>query len=244
LSQPKLSIVIPALREAGLIEANLRQVAEYLGQNDLAQTTEVLVVCAEGGDNTAELAKSCAKYFNNLIVLLPGPKVGKGRDVKYGMTRAKGELVMFMDADLATPLKYIKQATTLLESFDVVVGIRDLTHMHNSLSRKLTSQLSNLLISSVVVRGFSDTQCGFKVFRASANAKIFDNLRSTGWGFDMEVLALTKRYKYKIAQLPIPDWSDPRDAMGGLGGQSKLKVLLKTLLELFAIRLRLWRDRS
>ena len=104
-----LSIVIPALREEKRIGKTLDELADFITSDPLMKTlrVEVIVVAAEGGDKTVQVVQTKQKKFSHLLILEPGPVVGKGRDVRFGILRAKGAAVMFMDADLATPLKHM-----------------------------------------------------------------------------------------------------------------------------------------
>ena len=108
-SQPELTIVIPAYKEEKRIGRTLDELAIFLRNDQLLKTiaVEVLVVSADSADKTHEIVISKNNKFDMLTLLKPGPKVGKGRDVQLGMLRAKGKVVIFMDADLATPLSYL-----------------------------------------------------------------------------------------------------------------------------------------
>src|SRR5215470_14614330 len=127
--QPDLTIVIPAYREEKRIEATLDTLAEFLNQDGFfkQKAVEVLVVAADTPDKTHEIVTAKQGLFRHFKLLKPGPLVGKGRDVQYGMLRASGKIAIFMDADLATPLHHLK---TFYEAcaggYDVVIGTRNL----------------------------------------------------------------------------------------------------------------------
>lgn len=237
----KYSIVIPAYSEALLIVDSLNKVSKFL-KDDIQsyKSTEVIVVAADSSDNTAGLAANQAKLFNSFTLIEPGKKVGKGRDVRAGMLAAKGDYILFMDADLATPVRHIKSAFDKLEKSgaDLLIADRPLNKIHNTKSRRLKSVLSNLLIRFMATPGIKDTQCGFKVFKKEAAKKLFEPLETMAWGFDIEILVRAKALNYKIEKLKINDWFDPKEDNMGLVGESGLHALLNTLKELLIISFR------
>src|SRR5215471_11702106 len=109
--QPDLSIVIPAFHEEKRIGQTLEELAAFLDRDEFfkGKDVEVVVVVADSPDKTKEFVTAKQGLFHHFVFLKPGPKVGKGRDVQYGMLRASGKLAVFMDADLATPLHHMKQ---------------------------------------------------------------------------------------------------------------------------------------
>lgn len=238
MSKIHLSIIIPALKEEGIIGDTLIKLDEFLRAHPELGTTEVVVVAADAGDHTAAAAYAQAKRFEHFQVVEPGSRLGKGRDVRAGMLAAKGELRLFTDADLATPLKHIPDMVTALQEHDVVIGVRRLANIHKGI-RAFVSQAGNMLIQKLLLPGINDSQCGFKGFRAAAAKKLFSNLQTMRWGFDMEILARAKQAKLSIGQLPIPDWREVR-AEHGLRQESKIGVAIESLVELLRIRLLLW----
>ncbi len=98
---------------------------------------------------------------------------------------------------------------------------------------------SNALIQFMAAPGIRDTQCGFKGFSSEAAERIFKQQQVFGWGFDFEVIAMARKFKYKLGILKIDDWSDPKgDA--GLVGDSQLSAMIKTLRELAVVRKNVW----
>ncbi|MCA9348602.1 glycosyltransferase [Candidatus Saccharibacteria bacterium] len=232
----KYSIIIPAYNEAKYIDQTLTCLADYLRDTKIIDNTEVIVVAANGGDGTASRAKSHSSIFNKLVVLELPSRVGKGRDLRHGFKHATGEYQLFMDADMATPLHHIEVALKTLEAGkDIVIGVRNLATMHNTILRKASSRLSNLAIRILAVRNARDTQCGFKAFTRVAAATIFSRAKINGWGTDIEILAIAQIHKLSIAQQSIADWHDPKSGEG-LAGDSQLKAMRQTLKELYIIR--------
>ncbi len=240
---PDLSVVVPAFREGRYLGATLDALFAFLEARAVLDATEVVVVTADGPDQTVAIAKRSLERFPHRVHICPGAKVGKGRDVRAGMLRARGELVIFMDADLATPLHHVDAMLEQLQHHDVVIGYRDLRNMHSDPARTASSVLANTFVQRLLLPGILDSQCGFKGFRAKAVAPLFEPLATKAWGFDIEVLVRARLLGYSIHQLPIRDWKDPKgDA--GLAGEIQWIARFRTLLELLSIRRRLGRPRS
>lgn len=204
-----LSIVIPALREAKRLPTTLKELHGYIKKNDHLSNMriEVVIVAADGGDSTVDVAKKWQKKIPNLVIIEPGAPVGKGRDVREGMLAARGEAILFMDADLATPLKYVPIAYDhWKESGGVVVGVRNLRKHHPNLLRRSVSNIGNLLFRVMCGVRIEDSQCGFKLFSKEAAQICFGRMTIMKWGFDMEVLTIAKQYDIKIGQVKINDW--------------------------------------
>ena len=240
MAEVDLSIIIPAYMEAALIEHSLATLADYLGQRHFGNV-EVLVVTADSSDGTADLAESQAKLFHSLRVVHAGPRVGKGRDVRLGMFEAKGRYRVFMDADLATPLIHLDQVHDFASrNGEVLIAMRELGVIHKGLLRKTISLGGNLLAQLVLLPGIPDTQCGFKAFRADVAENVFGRMTILGWGFDLEILAIARKLRYKIEKIAAPDWTDPKAAEATIGSDSAARATLQVLRDLFKVRLNTW----
>lgn len=235
--KPELSIVIPTYNEAGRIESTLDQLSEYLSKEKL--NAEVLVVDAQSPDGTSKIVESYAKKFKHFRLVDAGPKPKgkfiKGRQVKIGMIESEGQYVLFMDADLATPLKYISSAINELKTGkQVAICVRDLQTSHKGF-RKLVSGGGNLLVQMMLLPGIKDTQCGFKAFSREATNAIFPLQTIDSWGFDMEVLAIARKRGYSIGLIEVPDWKDVKEG-SKISGSSPIKASLQTFGDLLKIR--------
>lgn len=231
-----LSIIVPAYNEAAIIGETLRRIAEYCDTHELGSVE--LVVVAAGSDETGVIARGCADRFDAFQLIEPERKVGKGRDVTLGMLAARGAKQIFMDADLSTPLRHLEPAVKKLDEAEVVIGVRNLVKIHKDFLRAGISLLGNLLIKIVFWNNLRDTQCGFKGFTYEASQELFSKVKNTGWGFDIEVLQRAKEARYRVAQLAITDWHEPREE--DFRGESPIKAALKTFVELWAIRFGSW----
>ena len=242
--QPDLSIVVPAYAEAPLIVRSLRALADHLNSRP-HRAVEVLVVVAESGDGTLQLARLCASLFEQCQVIDAGPRVGKGRDVRLGMLTARGRYRMFMDADLATPLHHLDRLDSFIAAdAAVVIGVRNLWQTHRGLRRRFVTSAGNLLVRALLLPGLPDTQCGFKMFRADVCELAFADAAVDGWGFDLEVLKTARQHGHRIDTLAIDDWHDPKPAALGLASDAVGRAAGSVLRDLLRLRLRLWMRRS
>ena len=175
---PFLSLVIPAYNEAGRLPRNLPLVAAYCQTLALPAPGgwEVLAVVERSTDGTLDKARAAARAFPQIQVIDNGPQRGKGHAVRAGMLRAAGDIVLFMDADLSTPLTEIEGFLAWFAAHpetDVLIGNRRhagsrIGRPQGWLRRHLSGVFNGLVKGRVLGGGWTDTQCGFKAFRAPA----------------------------------------------------------------------------
>lgn len=239
-ANPKLSIIIPAYNEATTITQTIAQLASFLFDHLPKVPTEVLICVGKSSDDTLHIATQSAKKLDHFHVIDAGEPHDKGHNVHVGASQAKGEYLLYMDADLATPLPHITEILPLLERHEIVVGQRPLRKIERDKGhRRLISVAGNYLIQALVLPGFGDTQCGFKAFRAEVAKDLFAHQSIDSWGFDIELLALAKRHGYRIGRLVINDW---QEIEGGAINESPMKAAgaaFSTLSDLLKIRWRL-----
>lgn len=211
---PDLSIIIPCYNEAKRLPATLRDIAKYLITSDLS--VEIIVVDDGSQDDTVEVATALQKLLPMLRVLPFTKNQGKGHAVKHGMLASTGKFALFMDADNSTPIREVAKLLPYMAEHEVAIGSR---HLHESdvvikqpLYRIILSRFGNLLIQTLLIRGIRDTQCGFKLFTKTAAHNIFAKQRTTGFGFDMEVLAIAQSiFHYKIKEVAV-SWYNSKDS--------------------------------
>jgi len=200
------SLIIPAYNESARLGATLERVLAYVHAQ--GWDAEVIVVNDGSRDNTAEIVKSFAAKDPILrLVENPGNR-GKGYSVRNGMLNARGEIVLFSDADLSSP---IEEASKLLAALDqgadIAIGSRWLRSetqtQRQPLHRQLFGRIFNLLLRLTLGLKFKDTQCGFKAFKQSAARAIFPLQKIERWGFDPEILFLARKFGFKVKEIPV-----------------------------------------
>jgi glycosyltransferase involved in cell wall biosynthesis len=207
-SKFQLSIIVPSFNEELRLPATLERIATYL--NSSTRSTEVLVVDDGSTDRTAEVAASFADRIANLRVLDNGRNRGKGYSVRHGMNEAKGEWVLFTDADLSAPIEEADKLLAAMPQYDIAIGSRamnrELIEVHESPFREFAGIIFNRIVRIVLRLPFVDTQCGFKAFRRERCRFIFEQQRIERFGFDPELLYLARHHGLKATEIPVR-WS-------------------------------------
>ena len=237
MNKPFLSVIIPAYNEAKRLPSTLVDIDKYL--STVEYSYEILVVNDGSKDNTAEIVRKMSATIKNLKVVDNPVNRGKGAVVHDGMLIAKGNYRLFMDADNSTSIDQVEKMLPLLkDGVDVVIGSRAIKGAKleppEPIYRQIPGKLGNLLIQLLLLPGIWDTQCGFKAFSEETAEDVFRYMKITGWGFDIEALALSKKLGYVIKEIPVR-WVNEAE-----GSKVGMSAYLKVLVETFKIRLWLW----
>lgn len=225
-----LSVIIPAYNEEKRIGETLKSIDGYLKRQNYDY--EILVMSDGSRDNTAGLVRGFEPQIRGLRLIENKENHGKGYVVKQGMLEGKGELRLFTDADNSTSIDHLDKFIPYINrGYDIVIGsIAVQGHKVASGSepvwRRIAGKMGNLFIQIMAVPGIHDTQRGFKLFTAKAVQDIFPKLTITRWGFDVEVLALARKFSHKIKELPV-DWKN--DPNSKVGMQAYIQVLVETM---------------
>lgn len=201
-----LSVVLPAYNEAARIGGSLDKITDYARQQ--SWTVEVIVVNDGSSDGTAEIVRQYAAqrpWFR--LIENPGNR-GKGFSVRNGMLHARGDILLFSDADLSSPIEEADKLVAALQSgADVAIGSRwvrkELQVVPQPLARQILGRLFNLALRLVLGLNYKDTQCGFKAFRRPAAELVFAQQQIETWGFDPELLYLAKKAGLRIVEVPV-----------------------------------------
>jgi glycosyltransferase involved in cell wall biosynthesis len=200
------SIVIPAYNEGQRLEATLERVLEYVREQ--GWNAEVIVVNDGSRDNTADLVREfAAKDARVRLIENPGNR-GKGYAVRNGMLNARGEVIVFSDADLSSPIEEMpKLLAALAAGADIAIGSRwlraELQTQRQSLHRQFFGRIFNGLNRIILGLHFKDTQCGFKAFTGRAAQMILPLQRIERWGFDPEILFLARKFGLRVEEVPV-----------------------------------------
>jgi glycosyltransferase involved in cell wall biosynthesis len=204
LSNPFLSIVIPAHNEEKRLPQTLGRIFDFL--ENQPYSSEVIVVENASSDRTLALAREIAAGNPRLAVLHEELR-GKGNAVKRGVLSAAGEFRFICDADLSMPIeeltKFLPPAQT---DFDIALGSREAkgaVRYGEPAYRHWGGRAINLLIQLSILPGLKDTQCGFKCFRAETTLPLFRRQTQGGWSFDIELLYLARRLRLRVKEIPI-----------------------------------------
>ncbi len=210
-----LSLVIPAYNEAHRIASTLTEVMAYVPV--AFPFSEVILVDDGSSDETLALANTFAAMHPELRVVSI-PHRGKAAAVQAGMIEARGGLIAFSDADLATPLHHLHDLVSAIDrGCAVAIGSREgsgATRIGEPTYRHIMGRGFNWLVRLVALPGLPDTQCGFKVFRREAARDILERARlyptesSVIFGprvtaFDVELLVIARRRGFRVCSIPV-----------------------------------------
>ena len=195
-----LSIVIPAYKESVKIERDIDEAARFLAENRIPG--EILVVDDGSPDDTAKRAAALRSRHSNLTVLSYEPNRGKGHAVRYGILRARGDLVMFADSGLCVPYEIAKIGIAMIEMdmCDIAYG-----------SRRMRGSIFKFFIHAFmgIPLYISDTQCGFKVYRREVAQALYSAAFTDGFMFDTEIILRALHEKYRLLEFPVLWSNDP-----------------------------------
>jgi dolichyl-phosphate beta-glucosyltransferase len=200
------SLVIPAYNESSRIRPTLDEILRYIGEQ--RWDAEILVVDDGSRDDTAEIVREYARAHPQIqLVQNPGNR-GKGFSVRNGMLHARGDICLFSDADLSSPITEAQKLfDAIRQGADVAIGSRwlraELQTERQPLYRQAFGRIFNLLLRLVLGLRFKDTQCGFKAFRREAALCIFPLQRIERWGFDPEILFLARKMGLRAVEVPV-----------------------------------------
>jgi len=230
---PQYSIVIPAYNESARIGRALTEVLRTLDER--GWNAEVLVVNDGSTDNTAAIVESFVARDARVRLLENGTNRGKGYSVRNGLLHGSGNIVMFTDADLSSPMPEAERLfDAIRDGADVAIGSRWLEvsrqTIHQPLYRQFFGRCFNMVTRMIMRLPFADTQCGFKAFRRSAAQTIFQLQRIERWGFDPEILFIALKRGYRIREVPVTWGHDERSRI------SYLRDGIKMLEELVYVR--------
>jgi len=228
-----LSIIMPAHNEERRLERSLRSAADFAADSGMG--IDVVVVDDGSSDRTVEIVNQLQREHALIHLILHDRNRGKGMAVRTGVLASEAEFALFSDVDEAVP---IGEATKLLDSAiaqeaDVAIGTRyhrgSLITKRQPWPRIAVSRAGNLLIRALLLPGLRDTQCGFKLFRATTMRPVLERVTTSGFGFDLEVLAIARAWGRRIIEVPVT-WAHGEGSTLRLGQAARavLGDLLRT----------------
>jgi dolichyl-phosphate beta-glucosyltransferase len=210
----ELSIIIPALNEARRLPRSLEAIRAFA--RGYPGRIELIVVDDGSNDETAQIPQVFETDELRVKVLINPTNRGKGFSVKRGMLEANGELLLMTDADLSTPIEEIVKLRQAIDSgCDVAIGSREMPDSRleppQPVYRRFMGGVFAAMRSLLLVKGFVDSQCGFKLFTRSAGKAIFEKLVTEGYAFDCEILARAVRMNLRVKEVGVV-WKNDLDS--------------------------------
>jgi dolichyl-phosphate beta-glucosyltransferase len=240
MTEPFLSIVIPAYNEEARLAPTLQKIYEYLRARPYLY--ELIVVSDGSRDETARVAWGWQPEDCPLTVIDRKENRGKGYTVREGVEKSRGEFVLFSDADLSTPIEELEKLLDFSrQGGDVVIASRNLPDsrilVYQPWHRKIMGKAFSLLVRWLAVPGVSDSQCGFKLFSRKAVESIFPLCRVDGFSFDVEILFLARRLGLKVKEVAVRWVDSPRSTVSPVRDPGRM------FLEILKIRWNAWKGR-
>ena len=222
-----LSIVVPAYNEAARIGSSLDAILAWCDVE--APTAEIIVIDDGSRDATTQLVRDRATTEPRLRVEKLAANRGKGAAVRRGVELANRDWILFTDADLSTPIGEVAKLTAAIDQgADIAIASRDVAGSdiarHQPAYREAMGRTFNALVRTLALPGFADTQCGFKLFRASAAKRVFGRMTIERFAFDVEVLFIARKLGYRITEVGVRWVNDERTTVSPVKDASKMLI--------------------
>lgn len=236
-----ISIILPCYNEELRLRPTVESIINYFSHKQ--DKIELIIVNDGSKDGTLELIKELVQQYPITVKFLTYEiNRGKGYATKLGMLAAEGKLILYNDADGASPVEEIEKLIDAINSgYDIAIGSRALasenTQVKTNVFRKIIGRIFSFFVSLIILGKIKDTQCGFKLFTQESAKFLFTRQTAERFSFDVEILFLAQKNKLKIAEVPI-NWTNVPGSKVNLIGDSlnmffdllqyRLKDLLKT----------------
>jgi len=200
-----VSLILPAYNEASSIEKTVFITAETL----LKITDRFEIIIAEDGskDGTDQIAYNLSKKYPYVVHLHSDERQGRGRALNRALKAASGEILCYIDVDLATDMIHLKELihSISVEGYDFSTGSRMMpkSDAQRSLKRGVASNGFNFLVRTILSSNIYDHQCGFKAFKRDSLFNLLDEVQDKGWFWDTELLVLAQHHGYKVKEFPV-----------------------------------------
>jgi glycosyltransferase AglD len=203
----QVSVILPAYNEVRYLQPAVEKTIQTLKQ--FTQSYEVIIAEDGSTDGTADLAEELAEKTPNVRHIHREKRLGRGTALNNAFKQSNGEVLVYMDLDLATDLKYLKplvEAITV-EGYDFSTGSRMLpeSKAERTMSRSISSKTYNFLVRNMLDSKLRDHQCGFKAFKREPLMELLDTVEATHWFWDTEIMVRAHRHGFKIKEIAV-EW--------------------------------------
>jgi dolichyl-phosphate beta-glucosyltransferase len=211
-----ISVIIPAYNESARILSSLRRLDDYL--NARFRGFELIVVNDGSSDTTEDVILRARKEIPSIHYAGYQENRGKGYAIRQGVALSTGDIILISDADLSTPIEEVEKLLVHYDDgYHVVIGSRGLEGssilVRQPWWREIMGKTFNMMVRMLLLKGFKDTQCGFKLFHGNAGRELFRDTMVDRFAYDIEVLSLAVRAGYKIKEVPIKWLNSPHSTV-------------------------------
>ncbi len=210
LPEKEISIILPAYNEASRIEKCIREVERAI--SFFSSSYEVIVAEDGSRDGTEKIVTDLSQHNSHISLLHSSVRLGKGKAIKRALHLARGDIIVFMDADLATSLDSLPQIVKLAKTHrGMVIGSRHVngSKVQRRVSRTLFSLTYNLFVRALFLDGIHDHQCGFKAISHETAEFLMSNSESDGFFFDTEIILQCRKLGFPVIEVGV-EWSENR----------------------------------
>jgi glycosyltransferase involved in cell wall biosynthesis len=211
-AETRVTVVFPAYNEVELLQPAVDSVVQAL--QEFTRSYEIIIAEDGSADGTDKVAAVLAEKYAFVKHIHREKRLGRGTALKNAFKQSRGEVLVYMDLDLATDLKHLKPLVDAVESggYEFATGSRMLeeSQVERSGRRSMVSKVYNFMVRAVLGSKLKDHQCGFKAFRREPLMRLLDEVDATHWFWDTEVLVRGQREGYRIKEIPV-SWTGGRD---------------------------------
>jgi hypothetical protein len=207
-----VSVVFPAYNEVDYLEPAVETVKKAL--DEFTNSYEIIIAEDGSTDGTAERSEELVQK-NAYAKHIHGEKrLGRGAALNNAFRQSRGKVLVYMDLDLATDIKFLKPLVKAIsvEGYDLSTGSRMLqeSKVERSLGRSISSKSYNWLVRHMLGSKLTDHQCGFKAFRRGPTLQLINEVQARHWFWDTEILVRAQRKGYKVKEIPV-EWKGRRE---------------------------------
>jgi glycosyltransferase involved in cell wall biosynthesis len=207
----QVSVVFPAYNEADYLDAAVEKAAQSL--NEFTDSYEIIIAEDGSTDGTAEHSEELSRKYSFVRHIHRDERQGRGKALNNAFKQSRSEVIVYMDLDLATDLKYLRPIVEAIsvEGYDFSTGSRMLpeSKVERTLRRTLSSKSYNFLVRQILGSKLRDHQCGFKAFKREPTMQLLDEVNARHWFWDTEILVRAQRQGYRIKEIPV-EWQSGR----------------------------------
>jgi glycosyltransferase AglD len=213
----EVSVVFPAYNEVDFLDVAVEKTAQTL--NRFTDNYEIIIAEDGSTDGTAENAEELSREISYVKHIHGEKRLGRGTALNNAFKQSRGEVLVYMDLDLATDLKHLQPLVEAIsvEGYDFATGSRMLpeSKVERTLRRQISSKSYNFLVRHMLGSQLHDHQCGFKAFKREPTLQLLDEVAARHWFWDTEILVRAQRKGYKIKEIPV-EWKS--------GGKTKVNL--------------------
>ncbi|MEM3627450.1 MAG: glycosyltransferase family 2 protein [Candidatus Bathyarchaeia archaeon] len=211
LGKVEVSIVFPAYNEAERLEEAVKKTIEAL--EEFTRSYEVIIAEDGSTDGTDKIASELSMRYPKVRHIHSDRRLGRGLALKNAFNNSRGEILAFMDVDLATDIKHLKTLVeSIKEGYDIAIGSRmhPESKVERTLSRRIASKWYNFMVRALLGSKIRDHQCGFKAFKRELILQILKETEATHWFWDTEILVRASRRGCRIKEIPV-EWRSGKE---------------------------------